>query len=222
MEKTPHNVFYADLILQLYPDARFIHLIRDPRAVVASLRATAQGWGGHWAERGVLAGSARWMTHVNAGLAISRRGVPCLEVYYESLSRDSVAEFQRIFDWMGLAASAADCTAFVEAQSVARMRGQGVGELGLLPTRNSREFVRKGCVDSWRHDLGKSDVFLIEGECGELMRKLGYELVSAAGQRSITTLPTATAASIVPLGRYMAIGLRWRLDRWFESIEKAL
>ncbi len=35
-EQTPRNVFYARRLLELYPDARFIHIVRDPRAVMAS------------------------------------------------------------------------------------------------------------------------------------------------------------------------------------------
>ena len=44
LEKTPAHGAFADDILALFPDAFFIHLIRDPRAVVASLLAASQGW----------------------------------------------------------------------------------------------------------------------------------------------------------------------------------
>jgi hypothetical protein len=35
-EQTPRNVFYARRLLALYPDVRIIHIVRDPRAVLAS------------------------------------------------------------------------------------------------------------------------------------------------------------------------------------------
>ena len=35
-EQTPRNIFYADELLRTYPDAKVIHIIRDPRAVMAS------------------------------------------------------------------------------------------------------------------------------------------------------------------------------------------
>lgn len=35
-DKTPINALYVQHMIKLFPDARFIHLIRDPRAVVAS------------------------------------------------------------------------------------------------------------------------------------------------------------------------------------------
>jgi hypothetical protein len=35
-EQTPRNIFYAEKLLALYPDARMVHIVRDPRAVLAS------------------------------------------------------------------------------------------------------------------------------------------------------------------------------------------
>lgn len=35
-EQTPRNIFYAQRILDAFPNARVIHMIRDPRAVLAS------------------------------------------------------------------------------------------------------------------------------------------------------------------------------------------
>jgi len=35
-EQTPRNIFFADQILETYPQAQFVHMVRDPRAVLAS------------------------------------------------------------------------------------------------------------------------------------------------------------------------------------------
>ena len=35
-EQTPRNIFYAQRILDFYPQARVVHMVRDPRAVMAS------------------------------------------------------------------------------------------------------------------------------------------------------------------------------------------
>jgi len=35
-EKTPHNIFHLETIIKWFPDAKFLHIIRDPRAVFVS------------------------------------------------------------------------------------------------------------------------------------------------------------------------------------------
>jgi hypothetical protein len=35
-EQTPRNIFYAERLLEIYPHARVVHIVRDPRAVLAS------------------------------------------------------------------------------------------------------------------------------------------------------------------------------------------
>lgn len=41
-EKTPQNIFHLDFLTELFPDSVFIHIKRDPRAVVHSM--TKQSW----------------------------------------------------------------------------------------------------------------------------------------------------------------------------------
>lgn len=54
LEKTPEHIFFIKDILDYLPDARFIHLIRNPLDVVASMRKATSDplnnilWGGEW------------------------------------------------------------------------------------------------------------------------------------------------------------------------------
>ncbi|MDX9742042.1 MAG: sulfotransferase [Gammaproteobacteria bacterium] len=47
-EQTPRNIFYAEALLNAYPDARIVHMVRDPRAVMASQKR-------RWKRRRLLA-----------------------------------------------------------------------------------------------------------------------------------------------------------------------
>lgn len=47
-DHTPRNIFYADQILEALPEAYFIHMIRDPRAVLASQKSR---WKRRWLDQ---------------------------------------------------------------------------------------------------------------------------------------------------------------------------
>ena len=61
VDHTPWNLQFAHLLLQEFPEARFLHIVRDGRAVAASLLprdwgpATAWEAAGFWLERVALA-----------------------------------------------------------------------------------------------------------------------------------------------------------------------
>lgn len=84
MDKTPDYVARMDLIAGLLPEARFVHLIRDGRAVAASL--LAQPWG---PDDPVVA-ARHWVSRVRKGRNSARRLGPdrVMEVRYEALVDD--------------------------------------------------------------------------------------------------------------------------------------
>lgn len=55
VEKTPHNSLHPDWLLKLYPNARFVNIVRDPRGVVWSLNEQT------WAPDSIQ-GCTEWLT----------------------------------------------------------------------------------------------------------------------------------------------------------------
>ncbi len=51
VEKTPSHAFCIGEIKRLLPQSRIIHILRDPRDVVASLLAVSRSWGAAWAPK---------------------------------------------------------------------------------------------------------------------------------------------------------------------------
>src|SRR5205823_957842 len=69
LEKTPAHTLHVPLIRRVVPQARFIHVIRDPRTVVSSLLdAAGRSWGSNWAPRDPYGAALLWQQHVEAGL----------------------------------------------------------------------------------------------------------------------------------------------------------
>lgn len=148
LEKTPPNVNVMNWVLACFPDAQFLHIVRDPRAVVSSMQEAREARLGRAT---VEQGARFWNTLVET----ARRkgsGMPpghYLEVRYEALLADPPAEFARILRFLGEPAE--PLLAFVERETD--------------PTRAER----------WRDLLSEGDVRRVERSCAGLMRDLGYE-----------------------------------------------
>ena len=96
-EKDPTYTLILDLIDELFPDAVYVHLLRDGHDVVASFR---DRWGYRSAAR---AARGEWARYVRAARALGAR-LPAerfLELRYEQLVADPEAEARRLFDFLG-------------------------------------------------------------------------------------------------------------------------
>jgi hypothetical protein len=104
-DKNPH---YAQdpAILQnvaaLFPDARFVHIHRDPRAVIASLLRKRHADGSPWI--GLEDAHAMVVGHVRNALDFAQQVGPerCFRVRYERLVADDEAMARSLFAWLGL------------------------------------------------------------------------------------------------------------------------
>ena len=173
-EKTPRHVFRIAELLEAFPDAKIVCLVRDPRAVVASYR--------DWHRGGARPGLE---PENEAGLAAERerskrsyhpiltsllwRGV--IRAEYDALDRfggerirlerfeDLVAEpessVRALCAWLGIA---------FEPQMLQ------------IPVVNSSYSGGSGeeAVDRWRVKLPPRELAAVERCCGKLMEELGY------------------------------------------------
>lgn len=179
LEKSPKHALQAEFIQRLIPDARFLHVIRDPRDTVASLRAAAAAWGEGWAPRNPIDGARLWREHVESARRVSARAECYREVSYEALRANPVAELCGILEWLGRGVPTAEAERMVEACRFERLQEAADGEKMPLPARRSPGgFFRKGTVGGWASDLSARQVAAVEHVCGDLMEKAGYRPVS--------------------------------------------
>lgn len=151
-ERTPWHVFHLPLIADVYPDARFLHIVRDGRDVARSI--VAQPWPPHTVEEA----ADEWRRSVEAGRSAGPPlGARLLEVRYEELLADPRRVVRRVFDHLGL---------------------DGHLDAGLAA---AREPVNLGPQD-WRVGVGKwrgawrrREVRAFERAAGDLLRELGYD-----------------------------------------------
>ena len=81
VDHTPENIGYAHSLLELFPNARFIHIVRDGRAVAASIMPL------DWGPNSIMKTSRWWMRMMSFGLAAEQALGPesVMRVKYEDL-----------------------------------------------------------------------------------------------------------------------------------------
>jgi hypothetical protein len=104
LEKTPGHALFLPEIHALLPCARFIHIIRDPRDVVASLVGAAASWGRSWAPRSTARAATLWVRHVESAVKAGRMltDEQYTEVRYEDLQKDGSQALSRLFRFIGV------------------------------------------------------------------------------------------------------------------------
>ncbi|MFQ5688783.1 MAG: sulfotransferase [Gemmatimonadota bacterium] len=176
VEKSPGHVRYWKLILRLFPDAHFVHIVRDPRGVVASMQNAGRSWGSRWAPTNAYGCARRWREAVEEGRRIAAEA-PCYhELRYESLLADGERCLAELFGFLGIEADPEFYRAALEACAIGNL--QAASERVASPWKLAREpggFYRKGEAESWREELSRKDLRAVEYVTRALMAELGYE-----------------------------------------------
>jgi hypothetical protein len=173
VDQTPENLELATLILRLVPDAYFLHVIRDPRAVFCSLRSANSTWNRRFPSSPVEIGRI-WSSYMEKAAALRAVTRRYHEVRYEDLLERGPQELARIFAWLGLATDAEFCEQAVRDCSIDKLRQAAVAPAG---------FFRRGEAAGWRDEATRGEIRCIEFLTGRQMRAVGYEPVSRRPDR---------------------------------------
>jgi hypothetical protein len=176
LEKTPDHLRSWRVIKRLYPDARFLHIVRDPRAVASSLLAFGREAWGTEAPKNAMEAAVFWRKNLSIGRDVQAQlGADCLEVRYEDLARDPDAVLARICTWLDLTPLRYD----VEKFSIETIRNRRMDGVPTSPAWDGREnFFRRGEADGWRSELSADQIGTVEVVCQDLMQEFGYPPVA--------------------------------------------
>lgn len=217
IEKTPEHALHADLILNNFPDAYFLNIVRDPRAVANSFVNAANSWW-TWTESGPIGIASRWNSSIDAGRHIAEITDRYLRVSYEQLSLSGATELKKIFNWLEMEVDEEFCAAALEACSIDNLKSGGSKDM-VKPWQVQNEpkgFFRAGALESWRTELSPSYISVIENLAASNMDLLGYK----SEARSHST-KTNLITNIYKLGHRIAQALfsagdslRWHGEKW--------
>lgn len=164
-EKTPQHWRYLDRVLALAPEAKVVHLCRDPRDVVAGLMD--MDW---WHGRSVRRTAKHWRRALSDALAWDARLGPARHriVRYEDLVADPGAVLTDLAGFLGI------------GFEPAMLAFQRSAEHAFHPEEDSYKGLTRSALDRsrvgrYRDRLSPFEIRVIEREVGRaLMSELGY------------------------------------------------
>jgi Sulfotransferase family len=186
-DKFPGYVLRMDLLAGMFPEGRFVHIVRDGRDVALSSMAIEPD--------DAVTLALNWRSRVTTGRDAGARlgDARYQEVRYESLVTDPEPVVEGLCDFLDLP--------YDPAMLAFPGREGGVpGKLTANP-RHARlaEPLSPG-TRSWRRDMDPADVAAFEAVAGDLLEECGYDRA--------TDRPSAAARARAAWGR-----TRWQLTR---------
>lgn len=166
IEHSPVHSRYVESLRRVFPKARFVHLVRDGRAVAASTLPL------DWGANTIREAASGWLEDIAYGVTAEQRlgSDVCLRTHYEALLLSPQETLKAICDFLSMP---------YESDMVGG-RGFHVPEY----TRSQHELVGrepdKERVSAWRQALTEREVKIFEDSAGPMLLRLGYDLTQDA------------------------------------------
>lgn len=165
-EKTPVHIEFQEEIMDLFPEAKIIYLIRDPRDVVASLKTCP------WGTSSILRNARYW----NNTSKLINKSSRSIIIKYEDLVDNPDKEFERISSLLEI--NLGEVTTKPKALNEER---ESVDPKNLA----SYKPIDKSYKDKWKTILSEPDheLQIIENICFSSMRQLGYNPINSFNKK---------------------------------------
>ena len=167
-DKTPHQVQNISSLAKMFPNAQFIHMIRDGRGAAVSIRKAG------WHNGNLLKIAQYWQKQVNAGIKAGRAldSSRYYEVYYEKLLTQPEVTLRDLCNWLHLEYTPQMLEYYRDANSNIQPEHQELFKLNQKP-------IDAGRIDAWKSQLSEQDTADFESIAANMLQKLGYELDGA-------------------------------------------
>ena len=192
-DKTPLYMQQLPLLERLFPDAIWVHLVRDGRDAALSFLELPEGFSGKtWAlPRAVPQFAARWRTEILAARRLGRHaGSRYLELRYEDLVDEPERRLRLVCEHASLTwePGMLDHTRPSDTAHMPEHRN-----LAQPPTPGLRD---------WRSQMSREDALAFEQVAGDVLGSSGYELLEPDAR-----YPTTHGR--LELARFAALSKSW-------------
>jgi Sulfotransferase family len=167
-DKTPLYMQHLPLLERLFPDAIWVHLVRDGRDAALSFLELPEGFSGKtWAlPRTTAQFAARWRAEILAARRLGRHvGNRYLELRYEDFVEEPEHWLRRVCEHASL------------TWEPAMLEHTDTPKVSSMPEhRNIAQPPTPGLRD-WRHQMSREDAIAFEEVAADALRSSGYELL---------------------------------------------
>lgn len=210
-EKTPGHELYVEQIAQWFPNARFVWIVRDGRAVVQSQRRM------HWIHEPVWQLCLHWRRSAIQALRFdAAHPGKIFRIQYEDLLRDPARVLRPLHRFLGLS---------LEPQQL-----KPAGQSGVIPAyengwkeKANQAFDVARC-EAWRAEVSRSELFVMNCVMGRHLRMFGYPGASVrefgiGGRAAYILIDTALRVLFRPMiyramrGTYRGLKRTWQATR---------
>jgi len=162
VEHSPHNHIYFDVLLGHYPNAKFIHIVRDGRAVYRSTKEV------DWGYKDVITGAINWNENVRSCMLKAKVFKDIVyTVRYEDLTNDSEKYLRDICNFLNIE--------FVQSM----LESKGVRKPSFA--KYAKELGEKAHTKSqalWRVSLTKKEIEHFTAYNYNLLKYYNYDIKS--------------------------------------------
>jgi hypothetical protein len=177
-DKTPRYCLFLDMLRELFPGAKFLHIIRDGRDTAVSVlhhanRAGIQDvlvQGSERYYRQIVSAAQAWNQNVRNAMQFGRRESKIyIDTRYEALLNDTESEVKRILSFLDVDDSDNMVQNCIEAASFIKWSGREQGD------EEKNSFFRKGIAGDWQNHFDHKAQEVFRKETGGLLGELGYD-----------------------------------------------
>ncbi len=165
VDKKPRNFYHLFDLMRLFPTMKVVHLVRDPRDVVAStLKAKHLNTVEEAAEH--CADAIHYTNEFAAAFPDS-----IMTIRYEDFVEDSTAFLEQIYDFWGIG----------QPSTIEQINSKDDPRIndvtGAVYHQNIIKPANKGSIGKYKESLSQDEIQHIQEECNLNMSQYGYEFV---------------------------------------------
>ena len=161
-EKTPRNLYFVDILHEMFPDGRFLHVVRDPRAVTHSMSTSP------YYSNETIFNALNWRRSIRRGAHLLHQHISSDQyrtVRYEDLVQAPETSIKAICSFLELSFER-------EIMDFYKTSHRHIHQQ--IQTPSVQQPVNRNSLDKWKTGLSEANVRVIERLCVSEMRRFGY------------------------------------------------